>query len=144
MAKTGDTIDALAMSNNKITGLADSISSQDVATKYYVDRQGSLWLAKIGGIMTDDLAMTGNWITNLADLILSQDAANKNYMDGQGKTSTFMSGHLIMGLYRIAELPNHIASQDAATKHYVNVGDTMIGNLSMGSNRGDGYLTTSF
>ena len=53
----------LAMSNNKITGVGDPTSAQDVATKNYIDTS---FLALTGGIINGDLKLN---ITNQSGLI---------------------------------------------------------------------------
>ena len=53
----------LAMSNNKITGVSDPTSAQDVATKNYIDTS---FLALTGGVINGDLKLN---ITNQSGLV---------------------------------------------------------------------------
>lgn len=68
---------AIAMSNNKITGLGTPTASGDAVNKSYSDTK----LALSGGTMTGAIAMSTNKITGLGDPTLAQDAATKNYTD---------------------------------------------------------------
>lgn len=58
----------LAMSNNKITGVSDPTSAQDVATKNYIDTS---FLALSGGVINGDLKLN---ITNQSGLVFKVGA----------------------------------------------------------------------
>lgn len=58
----------LAMSNNKITGVSDPTSAQDVATKNYIDTS---FLALTGGVINGDLKLN---ITNQSGLVFKVGA----------------------------------------------------------------------
>ena len=67
---------AIAMGNNKITGLATPTANGDAATKLYADGK----LALTGGTMSGAIAMGANKITGLADPANAQDAVTLNYV----------------------------------------------------------------
>lgn len=83
----------LDMGGNRITGISDPISNQDVATEIYVD---SLDQATAVRLVTKTLHLNGttmptatiNWnnklITSRTDPSLNQDAATKHYVDKLG------------------------------------------------------------
>ena len=73
---------ALAMGNNKITGLATPTNAADAASKSYVDAQDSTLVAKAGSTMSGVLNMGSNKISDLATPTVANDAANKSYVDG--------------------------------------------------------------
>ena len=90
----------LAMSNNKITGVSDPTSAQDVATKNYIDTS---FLALTGGVINGDLTI-GDAVTNAlkfqvgtTDNIYTIKANNTGllvsapniYMTSQGAPSPF-------------------------------------------------------
>ena len=82
VSKAGDSMTgALAMGNNKITGLGTPTANTDAATKGYVDTQRDTRLALSGGTMTGAIAMSTNKITDVGDPTAAQDAATKNYID---------------------------------------------------------------
>lgn len=95
----GTLIGPLAMSNNKITGVGDPTSAQDVATKNYIDTS---FLALSGGTINGDLII-GNATTNslkfqvgIADNFYTIKVGNNGllvsapqiYMTTQGNPST--------------------------------------------------------
>ena len=83
LPKAGGTMTgAIAMSTNKITGVGDPTSAQDVATKVYTDTQRGTRVAKTGDTMSGALAMGNNKITDLAAPTATTDATNKTYVDG--------------------------------------------------------------
>ena len=83
LPKAGGTMTgAIAMSTNKITGVGDPTSAQDVATKVYTDTQRDTRIAKTGDTMSGALAMGNNKITGLATPTAGTDASNKSYVDG--------------------------------------------------------------
>jgi hypothetical protein len=73
---------AIAMSTNKITGVGDPTSAQDVATKVYTDTQRDTRVAKTGDSMSGALAMGSNKITGLGTPTAGTDATTKTYVDG--------------------------------------------------------------
>ena len=88
----------LAMSNNKITGVSNPTSAQDVATKNYIDTS---FLALTGGVINGDLTI-GNSETNALKFGTANGAhtikanktgllvsANNIYMTVQGAPSPF-------------------------------------------------------
>ena len=71
----------LAMGNNKITGLANPVATQDAATKAYADANDILNLSKTGGTLSGPLAMGNNKITDVGTPTANKDAASKEYVD---------------------------------------------------------------
>lgn len=61
----------LAMSNNKITGVSDPTSAQDVATKNYIDTS---FLPLSGGTINGDIDLNSNNISNLSQLSFASTA----------------------------------------------------------------------
>ena len=83
VSKAGDSMTgALAMGNNKITGLATPTNAADAASKSYVDTQDATLVAKAGSTMSGVLNMGSNKISDLATPTVANDAANKSYVDG--------------------------------------------------------------
>ena len=83
LPKAGGTMTgAIAMSTNKITGVGDPTSAQDVATKVYTDTQRDTRVAKTGDTMSGALAMGSNKITGLGTPTAGTDATTKTYVDG--------------------------------------------------------------
>lgn len=83
LPKAGGTMTgAIAMSTNKITGVGNPTSSQDVATKVYTDTQRDTRVAKTGDTMSGALAMGSNKITGLGTPTAGTDATTKTYVDG--------------------------------------------------------------
>ena len=82
--------ESLAMSNKKITGVADPTSNQDAATKIYVDNKVSPFLPKDGSVeMTGNLDMNSlNKIVNVLNPENDQDAATKKYVDDANTAMT--------------------------------------------------------
>jgi hypothetical protein len=76
------------MSTNKITGVGDPTSAQDVATKVYTDTQRDTRVAKSGDTMSGALAMGNNKITGLATPTATTDATTKTYVDGLFQSTT--------------------------------------------------------
>jgi hypothetical protein len=83
LPKAGGTMTgAIAMSTNKITGVGDPTSAQDVATKVYTDTQRDTRVATTGDTMSGALAMGSNKITGLGTPTAGTDATTKTYVDG--------------------------------------------------------------
>ena len=82
LAKAGGTMTgAIAMGNNKVTGLATPTAGTDVTHKTYVDAGDALQVLKAGDTMSGALAMGTNKITGVGDPTANQDVATKNYVD---------------------------------------------------------------
>lgn len=82
LAKAGGTMSgAIAMGNNKVTGLATPTAGTDVTHKTYVDAGDALQVLKAGDTMSGALAMGTNKITGVGDPTANQDVATKNYVD---------------------------------------------------------------
>ena len=82
LAKAGGTMSgAIAMGNNKVTGLGAPTAGTDAAHKTYVDAGDALQVTKGGDTMSGVLAMGANKITGVADPTTNQDAATKVYVD---------------------------------------------------------------
>ena len=83
LPKAGGTMTgAIAMSNNKITGLGSPSVGTDASTKDYVDTQRNTRVAKTGDTMSGALAMGSNKITGLGTPTAGTDATTKTYVDG--------------------------------------------------------------
>jgi len=82
LAKAGGTMSgAIAMGNNKVTGIGAPTAGTDAAHKTYVDAGDALQVLKAGDTMSGVLAMGANKITGVADPTTNQDAATKVYVD---------------------------------------------------------------
>jgi len=82
LPKAGGTMSgAIAMGNNKVTGLATPTAGTDVTHKTYVDAGDALQVLKAGDTMSGVLAMGANKITGVANPTAAQDAATKGYTD---------------------------------------------------------------
>jgi hypothetical protein len=118
---------AIAMGTNKITGVGDPTSAQDVSTKAYSD----LKLPLTGGTLSGALAMGTNKITGLGTPTVSTDASTKAYADTMlplaGGT---MSGAIAMGTNKITGVGDPTVAQDAATKNYVDTAAIAPSNLT--------------
>ena len=78
LTKTGDTMSgALNMGMNRIIGLLDPSSTQDVSSKTYTDNIGVLSVAKTGDTMSGSINMNLNKITNLGDSVSTHDIVTK-------------------------------------------------------------------
>ena len=139
---------ALAMNNQKITGIINGVLSTDVMTKGYIDGadttlQGNIdnglalklnssdaataYLSKTG---TVDQTIASNITVAAGKRILqpfvpltSSDVTNKLYVDTADalalpKTGGTMSGSIAMGTSKITGLGDPTLSQDASTKNY--------------------------
>ena len=138
----------LSMYGNKISNTANPTDAQDVATKNYVDTHLPTGL----GLVTSPINMNGNEITGLPTSItdLTSDSSSiskKVFIDVMSdalalklnKSGGTMSGNLIMGGYFINNIHDPMLPNDAVTLGYLGnnyvkkVGDTMGGDLNMGS-----------
>ena len=82
LPKAGGTMTgAIAMGNNKVTGLGAPTAGTDAAHKTYVDGVDALKLAKSGDTMSGVLAMGANKITGVANPTAAQDVVTKSYSD---------------------------------------------------------------
>ena len=82
LPKAGGTMTgAIAMGNNKVTGLATPTAGTDVTHKTYVDAGDALQVLKAGDTMSGALAMGTNKITGVGNPTANQDVATKNYVD---------------------------------------------------------------
>lgn len=117
LPKAGGTMTgAIAMSNQKITGLAAPTDNADAATKAYVDAaeadakadaatakstadtalgKANAALPKAGGTMSGAIAMGSNKITGLAGPSDNADAANKKYVDDAVKAGIAASDAMV-------------------------------------------------
>ena len=73
---------ALDMGNNRITGVLNPASAQDISIKLYSDNVGTLeGISNTGDIMSNSTDMNLNKITVVADPVAAQDVVTKNYLD---------------------------------------------------------------
>ena len=72
---------AIAMGDNKVTGVATPTSAADAATKGYTDTQDALKLNLTGGTLTGNLVMGGNKVTSTATPTADSDLTRKAYVD---------------------------------------------------------------
>ena len=72
---------AIAMGDNKVTGVTDPTDAQDASTKAYTDAQRDTRLALAGGTMTGNITLGTNKITTTADPTNADDLARKGYVD---------------------------------------------------------------
>ncbi len=73
---------AIAMGDNKVTGVATPTSTADAATKGYTDTQDALKLNLTGGTLTGNIVMGGNKVTSTATPTADDDLTRKAYVDG--------------------------------------------------------------
>ena len=131
VSKAGDTMSgALAMGNQKITGLGTPTASADATTKTYVDTADALKVAKAGDTMSGNLSMNSFKVTSVGLPTDPGDVATKSYADSVvtpkvSKSGDSMTGALSMGSNRITDLASPITNTDAASRTYV---DTLVAN----------------
>lgn len=128
------------MTNDKITNLGTPTNSGDAATKGYVDTADALKLSLSGGTMSGAIAMGNNQITGLAAPTSSADAATKTYVDTAISNLVASAPGTLDTLNELAAAlgndPNFATTvtNSIATK-VAKSGDTMTGDLVMGSNK---------
>ena len=115
---TTTSYNSLSMQSHKITDVTDPTSTQDAATKNYVDSANNLKVSKAGDNMTGTLNMGTNKISNVTDPVAVQDAATKNYVDYYdnlkvSKVGDAMTGTLNMSGNTISNVANPVNSGDA-------------------------------
>ena len=89
LPKAGGTMSgAIAMGNNKVTGLATPTAGTDVTHKTYVDAGDALQVLKAGDTMSGALAMGTNKITGVGNPTANQDVATKSYVDTTNASNT--------------------------------------------------------
>jgi hypothetical protein len=131
---------AIAMGTNKITGLGTPTDSADAATKGYVDTADALQLNLSGGTMSGAIAMGSNKITGLGTPTSTDDAATKGYVDTAVSNLVDSAPGTLDTLNELAAAlgddPNFATTvtNSIATK-VAKAGDTMTGDLAMGSNK---------
>lgn len=111
LEKSGGTMTgAIAMGNNKITGLAAGTANGD-AVRY---EQLSNYLAKAGGTMSGAIAMGSNKITGLAEATSNGDAVRYEQLsDYLAKSGGSMTGAISMGSNKITGLAAGTSNGDA-------------------------------
>ena len=139
--KAGDTMSgALAMGNNKITGLATPTADTDAATKAYVDAEVNAILDSAPAALDtlNELAAAINDDANFAGTVTSSLATKLNLSGGT------MTGNIVMGANKVTSTTTPTTNDDLTRKGYVDTqdalkvskaGDTMTGTLDMGANK---------
>ena len=131
LLKSGDTMSgALAMGNQKVTGLGAPTVGTDATTKTYVDTADALKVAKAGDTMSGNLSMNSFKVTSVGLPTDPGDVATKSYADSVvtpkvSKSGDSMTGALSMGSNRITNLASPITNTDATSRTYV---DTLVAN----------------
>ena len=113
-----------------LTLAGDPSTSQQAATKRYVDAQIATAVPKTGGILSGALTLA-------ADPTTSLQAATKQYVDGQVATAVPRTGGTLTGALTLSADP--ATSLQAATKQYADTrvlrsGDTLTGALILAAN----------
>jgi hypothetical protein len=123
-----------------VTGLSAPVNGTDATTKTYVDTADNLKLNLSGGTMSGAIAMGTNKITGLGTPTSTADAATKGYVDTSISNLIDTAPGTLDTLNELAAAlgddPNFAATTAAsiATK-LTKAGDTMTGDLVMGSNK---------
>ena len=101
---------------NKLIDVANPTSSQDAATKSYVDGR-----IAYNTIFYSDINMTSHKFTSLAEPSLPSDSATKNYVDthSSGGSISNITSDLDLNTHKLINVVNPTNLQDAATKNYV-------------------------
>lgn len=114
---------ALAMGNNKITGLATPTVATDAATKGYVDGLSVTGVIRADGSIpwAANQPVGGFKLTGLGTPTLSADAATKAYVDAtiQPTGAVAFTANQSMGGFKLTSLGTPTTSTDAVTKAYV-------------------------
>jgi hypothetical protein len=156
LPKAGGTMTgAIAMSTNKITGVGNPTSAQDVSTKVYTDTQRDTRVAKSGDTMSGALAMGNNKITGLATPTAGTDVTNKTYVDGilgsatvaatsATNAATSATNAATSATSSANSAAAALVSQNAAAASYDNFDDRYLGAKSSAptvDNDGDALIT---
>lgn len=123
-----------------VTGLSAPVNGTDAATKTYVDTADALKLNLSGGTMSGAIAMGTNKITGLDTPTNTADAATKGYVDTAVANLIDTAPGTLDTLNELAAAlgddPNFAATTAASIATKVSLaGDTMTGDLVMGSNK---------
>jgi hypothetical protein len=123
-----------------VTGLSAPVNGTDAATKTYVDTADALKLNLSGGTMSGAIAMGTNKITGLGTPTNTADAATKGYVDTSISNLIDTAPGTLDTLNELAAAlgddPNFAATTAASIATKVSLaGDTMTGDLVMGSNK---------
>jgi hypothetical protein len=123
-----------------VTGLSAPVNGTDAATKTYVDTADALKLNLSGGTMSGAIAMGTNKITGLDTPTNTADAATKGYVDTSISNLIDTAPGTLDTLNELAAAlgddPNFAATTAASIATKVSLaGDTMTGDLVMGSNK---------
>lgn len=137
--KAGDTMSgSLEMSLNKITGLANGSDERDAVNF----KQLSAKLNKDGDTMAGNLAMGSYKITGLAPGTATNDAVNKSQLDAvsdaiptAGTSTPLMDGTASAGGATTTAYARADHRHPSDTSKLNKSGDTMGGDLAMGSNK---------
>ena len=131
----------LDMETNRITNVLNPVSTQDAATKNYVDVWGQVVTVNVNAaqtkadsaynlaaaVGTSNLNMNNNKITNVADPTSNQDAATKKYVDdnaGGGFNNITESGSITTITGETAFIPT--GGGNASHFNYSSTGNTHI------------------
>ncbi len=123
-----------------VTGLSAPVNGTDATTKTYVDAADALKLNLSGGTMSGAIAMGTNKITGLGTPTSTADAATKGYVDTTVANLIDSAPGTLDTLNELAAAlgddPNFAATTAASIATKVSkAGDTMTGDLVMGSNK---------
>jgi hypothetical protein len=134
------TLDMNAGTASTVTGLSAPVNGSDATTKAYVDAADALKLNLSGGSLSGQLSMGNNKIVSLGAPTANADAATKLYVDTSIADLIGSAPGTLDTLNEIAAAlgddPNFSTTvmNEIATK-VSKAGDTMTGNLVMGTNK---------